>query len=340
MKAINHKRIGGSSVLKISELSDPVPGQGEVLVNLAYAGINFAEILSRKGLYGWAPKRPYILGMEGSGVIEQVGEGVDLSRVGEKVAVGTQYGCYAEKIVVSAVQALPVLTHLSMQENAAFLVNYMTAWVALVESVKLQKNETVLITAAAGGVGTAAIQIASKLGCPTYGLVGSEEKMHLIKKLGATDAFNYRQDTWVKEIQDKLKGVDVVLEMVGGEVNRQCYKFLNYFGRVIVVGYAGLDPKLWNPVSWWRSWRDIPRVDLMELAMISAGTMATHLGYLLNDPEKMSEIFERMKDFLITQNIKPIISKVFPLEEAGKAQAFIESRQSTGKVLLKINEEL
>ena len=337
MKAINHKRIGGPSVLKISELPDPVPREGEVLISLAYAGINFAEILSRRGLYGWAPKRPYILGMEGAGVIEQVGEGVDPSRVGEKVVVGTQYGCYAEKIAVPAVQTLPSLPHLSMQENAALLVNYMTAWVALVECVKLRKNETVLITAAAGGVGTAAVQIASKLGCPTYGLVGSEEKMHLIKKLGATDAFNYRRETWVKEIQDKLEGVDVVLEMVGGKVNRQSYKLLNYFGRLIVVGYASLDPKLWNPVSWWRTWRDIPRVDLMELAMKSAGTMATHLGYLLKDPEKMSQIYERMKEFLIDQNIKPIISRVFPLEDAGKAQEFIESRQSTGKVLLKIN---
>ena len=103
LRAINHKRIGGPSVLKISELPDPVPREGEVLISLAYAGINFAEILSRKGLYGWAPKRPYILGMEGTGVIEQVGEGVDPSRVGEKVVVGTQYGCYAEKIAVPAV---------------------------------------------------------------------------------------------------------------------------------------------------------------------------------------------------------------------------------------------
>ncbi len=221
MRAINHKRIGGPSVLKITEVPDPDAGKGEVLVKLSYAGINFAEILSRKGLYGWAPKRPYILGMEGSGIIEKVGEGVDPSRIGEKVVVGVQHGCYAEKIALPAAQALPVLPYLSMEENAALLVNYMTAWVALIESVKLQKNESVLVTAAAGGVGTAAVQIASKYGCPTYGMVGSIEKIDLVKKLGATEVFNYRQKNWIEEFEEKIGKVDVVLEMVGGEVNRQ-----------------------------------------------------------------------------------------------------------------------
>ncbi len=106
------------------------------------------------------------------------------------------------------------------------------------------------------------------------------------------------------------------------------------------MGYASLNPTLWNPVSWWRTWRDIPRVDLMEIATISAGAMATHLGYLLKDPEKMTQVYNRMKDFLVEQNIKPVVSRVFPLEEAGIAQAFIESRQSTGKVLLKINDQI
>jgi NADPH2:quinone reductase len=115
---------------------------------------------------------------------------------------------------------------------------------------------------------------------------------------------------------------------------------LNYFGRVIVVGYASLNPKIWNPISWWRTWRDIPRVDLMEIAVKSAGAMATHLGYLLKDPVKMLEIYEKMKNFLVEEHIKPVICKVFPLEEAGQAQAYIENRQSTGKVILKINEHL
>jgi len=214
----------------------------------------------------------------------------------------------------------------------------MTAWVALIESVRLLKNESVLITAAAGGVGTAAVQIASKLGFPTYGMVGSVEKMELVKNLGATEVLNYGQKNWITEFENKIGNVDVVLEMVGGEVNRQSYKFLNFFGRLIVVGYASLNPKLWNPVSWWRTWRDIPRVDLMEIAMKSAGTMATHLGYLLKDPQKLSQVYDRMKKFLLVHNIKPVISRVFPLEDAGKAHAFIQSRQSTGKVLLKIND--
>jgi NADPH2:quinone reductase len=337
MKAIVHKRIGGPSVLKISEVPDPIPGKGQIRVKLHYAGINYAEILSRKGLYGWAPKKPYILGMEGSGEIEEVGEGVDVTRIGEKVIVGAQYGCYAEKIVVAVEQALPVLPYLSIEENAALLVNYLTAWVALVESLRVKNQEKVLVTAAAGGVGSAAVQIASRLGCITYGLVGNEAKKDLVLELGAKNVFNYSNKDWMDELMQIAGGIDAIIEMVGGEVNRKGYQTLNYFGRLIVVGYASLNPKLWNPISWWQTWRDIPRVDLMALAVKSAGAMATHLGYLLKDRDKMKEIYNRMETFLMANQIKPIISKIFPLEQAGYAQEFIESRQSTGKVLLRID---
>lgn len=177
MKAILLKKSGKPEVLRPEEAADPVPAKGEVLVRMHYTGINYAEILSRKGLYGWAVKRPYILGMEGSGIVESVGEGVEASRVGQRVMVGTQFGCYAEKIAVPQERAITALDQYSMEENAAFLVNFMTAWVSLFSLAKLQKNEKVLITAAAGGVGTAAVQLAAESGCKVYGLAGSAEKL-------------------------------------------------------------------------------------------------------------------------------------------------------------------
>jgi synaptic vesicle membrane protein VAT-1 len=336
MKAYILKSIGKPSVLKLSDVPEPIPGKGEVLVQLKYIGINYAEIISRKGLYGWAPKRPYILGMEGSGIIESVGEDVDQNLIGQEVMVGTQYGCYAEKIVVPQERAIPCIPTYSLKESAAFLVNYMTAWMALVELAKIQKNEKVLITAAAGGVGTAAIQIASKLECRVFGLAGNEDKISYIKTLGAEQGFNYREKDCFNKLQSETAGLDVVIEMVGGKVYKESFKLLNPLGRLIVIGFASLDIKWWNPISWWRTFRDIPRMKIMKLAEKSAGVMASHLGYLLDNPELMLTIYNRMKDFVLDNNIKPVIGKVFAFDQVAESHKFIESRKSTGKVLMKL----
>lgn len=335
MKAIVLKRTGGVRVLEMREVPEPEPGSGDVRVSLRYTGINYAEILSRKGLYAWAPKRPYILGMEGAGVVEAVGAGVDPSRVGREVIVGTQYGCYAEKVVVPENRALPTLASFTLEENAAFAVNYMTAWVALVELARLAEGEKVLITAAAGGVGTAAVQLAARLGCETYGLAGSPEKLELVRSIGAREAFDYRIPDWPNRLRELSGGVDLVLETVGGDVYRECLKLLNPFGRIVVAGFASLDFKMWNPLSWWRTWRDLPRARLMGMAERSIGVMSTHLGYLLDDPARLRRVFERLSAFVSEHGIKPVIGRVFPFGEVADAHAFVESRKSVGKVLLK-----
>jgi NADPH2:quinone reductase len=326
---------GRPSVLAVSDLPEPVPGAGEVRVRLAYSGINYAEILSRRGLYSWAPKRPYILGMEGAGVVDQVGNGVDPARVGREVMVGTQYGCYAEKVVVPGERAIPAIESFTMEENAAFPVNYMTAWVALAELARLAEGEKVLVTAAAGGVGTAAVQLASRFGCEVYGLVGSREKQDLVRSLGAREALSYRDSDCFERLGALSGGVDVVLETVGGRVYRESQSLLNPFGRIVVAGFAGLDLKRWSPLSWWRTWRDLPRARVGEMAEASTGVLATHLGYLLNEPARLQAIFERLRAFVSAEGIKPVIGKVIPFEDVAEAHAFVESRMSVGKVLLK-----
>ena len=336
MKAYLLKTSGKPNSLKISEIPNPVPVKGEVLVKLKYAGINYAEIMSRKGLYGWAPKRPYILGMEGSGIIEAVGEDVDKSRIGQEVMVGTQYGCYAEKIAVPSQQAIPCVPGYSLQESAAFLVNYLTAWVALFELAKIKQGEKVLITAAAGGVGTAAIKLVVKSGVKVYGLAGSKEKISYIKALGAINGYNYREEDCFKKLKKETGGVDVVLEVVGGNVFKESFKSLNPLGRMVVIGFASFDIKWWNPASWWRTLRDIPRVKIMPLAEKSGGVMASHLGYLLNNQKLMLQVYDRLQDYVTAHQIKPEISKVFEFDQAAAAHEFIESRKSTGKVLLRI----
>ncbi|UCC73588.1 MAG: zinc-binding dehydrogenase [Gemmatimonadota bacterium] len=335
MKAIVLRRTGRPNVLKPTDVPEPRPGTGEVRVQLHYSGVNYAEILSRKGLYAWAPERPYVLGMEGSGVIDSVGAGVDRSRVGQEVMVGTQSGCYAEKVVIPEERAIPAVPSFAMEENAAFPVNYMTAWVALVELARLQEGERVLITAAAGGVGTAAVQLAAKLGCEVYGLAGSDEKLALVRSLGSRDALNYRASDCFARLSSSAGGFDVVLETVGGRVYREATKLLNPFGRLVVAGFAGLDLKKWNPLSWWWTWRDMPRAKLLEMAESSTGVMATHLGYLLDDPARLRAVFERLRAFVTEQGVRPVIGRVYDFERAGEAHAYVESRRSVGKVLLR-----
>ena len=168
MKAIVLRKHGNVENLQIREIAEPQPGSGEVRVKFQAIGLNYAEIQSRKGLYGWAPKLPYVLGMEGVGEIDAIGEDVENHSVGDHVITASQFGAYTEKIVVPQTQALPAIADYSVPENAAFAVQYMTAWVGLFEVCRLKPTDTVLIQAAAGGVGTAAVQVAKAFGCRVF----------------------------------------------------------------------------------------------------------------------------------------------------------------------------
>ena len=337
MKAYVLNKTGKSKVLTLSDVPDPVPKKNEVLVHIRYIGINYAEILSRKGLYSWAPERPYILGMEAAGIIEKLGDGVDSLQIGQKVLVTTQYGCYAEKIAVAQEFVTPVIDYLSMEENAAFIVNYLTAWVALFSLAKVQPAEKVLVTSAAGGVGTAAVQLAVKHGCRVYGLAGSREKVEFIQSLGVTGAFNYRDTDCFKQLKQECTGIDVVLELVGGTVFKESFRLLNPFGRLAIVGFSGIHLKKWNPFSWMKVYRDLPRIPVLKMLKKSVSVMATHLGYLTKNPQQLRSILDELKKFSMENRIKPVIAKEFSFEQAAQAHDYIESRKNIGKVLLKVN---
>jgi NADPH:quinone reductase-like Zn-dependent oxidoreductase len=337
MKAYLLKKTGNTRVLQITDLTDPLPQKDEVLVRIRYAGINYAEIVSRKGLYSWAPKRPYILGMEAVGVIEKLGKEVTAWQLGQKVNVTTQYGCYAEKIAVHQRFVSPVLGYLTLEENAAFVVNYLTAWVSLFPLAKLLAGEKLLVTSAAGGVGTAAIQLAVKYGCAVYALAGSPEKVEFIKSLGVAAAFNYMDTHCFTELKQECAGMDVILELVGGSIFQESFRLLNPFGRMVVAGFSGLNVKRWNPFSWIKAYRDLPRVHILRLLKKSAAIMATHLGYLSEHPARLNALMKDLVKFTTKHNIKPVIARIFPFEQLAKAHNYIESRKNIGKVLLKVD---
>jgi NADPH2:quinone reductase len=326
--------------LKITDTPLPQPEANQVRVKIQAIGINYAEILSRKGLYGWAPKRPYILGMEAFGQIDTVGKGVEQRRVGEKVIVGAQYGCYAEYIAVPELQALPAIDVYSPEENAAFAVNYMTAWVSLVKMARLQPTDRVLIQAAAGGVGTAAVQLAKHFGCTVYGTAGNDDKVERLYTLNIDRAINYRRRDFEQDIRTLTngEGVDVVLEMVGGEVYRKSINLLAPFGRIVVAGFAGLDLQKWNPVSWWKTWRAIPRASVSQMAVNSYGVLASHLGYQLKDAARLLNTWQELTTFVQTHQIRPVVGAIFPFDDIAKAHQLMESRQSYGKIVVKVTE--
>jgi NADPH2:quinone reductase len=338
MRAIVLQRHGGPGVLRVRDVLDPVPGAGQVRVRVEAIGVNYAEVLSRKGLYGWAPALPYTPGMEATGTIDALGAGVEGRAIGERVIVGAQYGAYAEKVVVPEQQALPAVAGFSMEENAAFAVNYLTAWVALMEMARLRPTDRVLVTAAAGGVGTAAVQIATRFGCATVGLAGSDAKLDTIRALGAASAVNYRRPGFEARLREAAGpgGFDVVLEVVGGEVFRAVWPVLAPFGRVVVAGFASLALQRWNPLSWLRTWRDLPKADIRSLAPASAGLMATHIGYLLDDPPRLARVWGELMAFVAAHDIRPVVGATFSFDQMAEAHRLMESRRSVGKIVVRM----
>jgi NADPH2:quinone reductase len=337
MRAWLLRRSGGPDVLELVELPDPTPGRGQVSVRVEAIGINYAETLSRRGLYGWAPKRPYVPGMEAVGVVDALGPGVADRSVGQRVVCGMQHGAYAERVVVDTGTALPALPHFSLEENAAFAVSFVTAWVALVEMARLRGTDRVAVTAAAGGVGTAAVQIAVAHGCPVVGLAGSEAKLERVRALGASGTVSYlRADFPARLAEAAPGGFDVVLESVGGDVYRACLRRLAPFGRLVVIGYAGLDYTPWNPLSWWRAWRGAPRMNVMKAATTSTGVLATHIGYLLPDVVRLHGIWKDVTSFATRHGLRPVVGRTFAFEDLPEAHRFLESRESVGKLVVRV----
>lgn len=336
MQAYLFSKPGGVHQLNLVELPKPIIGSDEVLIGVKAIGINYAEVLSRKGQYSWAPPRPYVPGMEAAGEVLEIGGQVKHVQVGERVIMGAQYGSYASYMKSKAHLVYPVPDGWSWHEAAAFLVNFITAWVALFKLGKIQKREKVLIQAAAGGVGTAAVQLAAKAGASVMGTASNPDKLKLIKKLGAERAINYVQEDFEEIVRAAWGHVDVCLEVVGGEVFRKSKALLGPFGRLIVTGYASIPLQKWKPWTWWPAWRDAPKVNVMDMAKGSYAIAATHIGYLTDNPEVAKSMWKEVIDFVAEHQIKPVVSKVFPFDQLPEAHAYMESRQSMGKIVVSL----
>lgn len=336
MKAIVVTRYGAPDVLKLQERPDPAPATGEVVVRVHAAGINFADILMRLGYYSGVPKAPFIPGLEAAGVIEAVGEDVTQPRAGERVVVLRPGGCYAERVVVPAAQAIPIPAAMSFEEAAALPVNYLTVYQALHHMTTLRAGERLLIHAVAGGVGLAAIQLAKLIGAEIFG-TASASKHEFLRQQGVAHCIDYRTQDFEQEIRRLTggEGVDVVLDAVGGASYRKSYRLLRQGGRLICFGMSSAVPgkgrSLKALVEWWNS----PSFNPLDMISKNRIVMGLHLGPMGRaHPELVlawtQELFRLYND----GKIKPHVGATFALGDAAAAHHYIHERRNLGKVLL------
>ncbi len=330
MRAVVITKHGGPDVLQVQERPDPVLGRGQVRIEVAAAGINFADVMARMGLYPDAPKTPCVVGYEVAGTILEVGEGVESLSVGQRVFAGTQFGGYASQVVAAASDTLALPDELSFEQGAAIPVNYGTAWAGLIGYGNLQPGERVLIHSAGGGVGIAATQIAKRVGVEVYG-TASPGKHARCLELGVDHAIDYTKPGW----ESGLPKFDVIMDAVGGASFRRSYNLLRPGGRLVAFGASSLvSGERKNVVTALRAVARMPRFNLIKQMSESKAVIGLNMLSLWKDRGTLEPWIESMRELLDDGTVKPVVAEAFPFERAGAAQNMITERRNVGKVVL------
>lgn len=327
---------GGVEVLKVQEAPDPRPGKGEVVVQVKAAGLNFADILARQGLYPDGPKKPCVMGYEVAGVVEAIGEGVEPDLLGKAVVAMTRFGGQAEKVAVAANQLFAKPESLSFEEAAAIPVNYLTAYALLYVMGSLHAGEAVLIHNAGGGVGLAAIDIARKIGVTTYG-TASPGKHEFLRARGLDHPIDYRNQDWLpalKQLTDG-RGVDLIIDPIGGSHWKKSYAALQHTGRLGMFGVSAASANgLKGKLKLIKAAAQMPRFHPLGLLNKNRGVFGLNLGHLWHEPEKVATWMKAIMDGVSEGWVRPHVDKAFPFAQAGDAHSYMEARKNIGKIVL------
>jgi len=317
MKAIRIHEFGGADNLRVDEIEKPTPNAGEVIIKTAAAGVNYADTMLRQGKYLFRPELPFTIGFESAGTIEEVGADVKDWKVGQRVLAMNRGGGYAEYVSADAKTLVPIPENLSFGEATALLVQGLTAFALLVD---LKAGQTILIHAAAGGVGSLLVQLAKLKGAKVLGTASSAEKLEKSANLGADAGINYTEADWTQQVLQATegKGADLIIEMVGGEIGKRNFECLAIGGTMIVYGAASGE-------------------DFEISALSLLGKMQTVKGYNLNleSRENMAKYTGELMT-LIGGNKLQVMVQEFPLEKAADAHKAVEGRKTTGKVVLTV----
>jgi NADPH:quinone reductase-like Zn-dependent oxidoreductase len=330
MRAVVITKHGGPGVLQVQEQADPALGPGELRIDVAAAGINFADIMARMGLYPDAPKTPCVVGYEVAGTILELGDGVEGFSHGQRVFAGTQFGGYASQVVVPAADVVALPDELSFEQGAAIPVNYGTAWAGLVGYGSLQRGERVLVHSAGGGVGIAATQIAKRVGAEVYG-TASPGKHARCEELGVDHPIDYTQSGWERD----LPKFDVILDAIGGKSFRTGYDLLRPGGRLVAFGASALvSGQRRNVVTALRTVIRMPRFNLIKQMSESKAVIGLNMLSLWKDRGTLQPWVGPLSELLDDGTVKPVVAGAFAFEDAGAAQTMITERRNVGKVVL------
>ena len=337
MQQIVTARRGGPEVLAVREAPPPSPRPGEVRVRTALAGVNFADIMVRLGLYPDGPPLPAVLGYELSGTIDAVGEGVPADRIGERVVALSRFGGYSEQVCAPAAQAYPLPPSVGFEAAAALPVNYLTAFLMLRVLAPVQPGDLVLIHSAAGGVGQAAGQLVRLAGGQVLASA-SPRKHDLLREQGCLLVFDSRARGFSREVLAATdgRGCDIALEPRHGRWIMESYRALAKGGRLVLHGFAGAAESSGPTLAALKTLAQVPWLSLNPLRLMNdnKAIAGVNLGRMWDQGERLQTWTRQLLAWLQDGRITPRLDRIYPAEEAGAAQLRLQQRQNVGKVLL------
>lgn len=343
MKAVQIKKFGGPEVLRVVELPSPTLGSDQIRIRVRAAGVNFADLMMRMGLYPEAPKPPFVPGYEVAGEVTETGPEAKTFKVGDRVLAATHFAGYATEAVVPEASALPTPATLTDTQAASIPVNFMTAWVALHEMARVRIGDRVLVHSAAGGTGLAAVQIAAQAGATVVGLIGgatlSASKIDAAKEAGAKEVWTVSE--WRDRVASRLPFEDrfqIVLDSAGGDQLKKSLSSLAPSGRVVSFGLAsGVGPRKRSLLKIASLLAQSPVLTPLQLMNKNRGIFGLNMLKLMERPERLRPLFQRVLDGFSDGRFKVKVGRTFPLEEAAAAHAHMQARQNIGKIVLTVD---
>ena len=322
MKALLCKQHGLPDTLVYGDTPEPVPGAGEVLVDVKAAGVNFPDVLIIQNKYQYKPALPFAPGAELAGVVSALGPDVTTVKVGDRVIGSVGEGAFAEKALVSVARTIPLPPGVDFDIGAAFTLTYGTSWHALKDRAQLQAGEILLVLGAAGGVGLAAIEIGKALGARVIAAASTAEKLAVCREHGADDFINYASE----DLRERLKaltggkGPNVIYDPVGGQYAEPAFRSIAWRGRYLVVGFAN---------------GEIPKLPL-NLALLKGASIVGVFwgGYITAEPQHFAADLRDLFGLVKQGKLRPHISARYPLARGAEALNHLMNRQATGKVVI------
>lgn len=325
MRAVLCKEYGPPESLVVEDVASPSVGAHQVRIGVRACGVNFPDLLIIKGEYQFKPPMPFSPGGEVAGEVLEVGSEVKSLKAGDRVMSMTGWGGFAEEVVAEAAQCMPIPSSMDDVTAAAFSMTYGTSYHALVQRAALQESETLLVHGAAGGVGTAAVEIGKALGAKVIATGGNDEKLaKLQERFGLEGVVNYQTET----LKDRVKamtggeGADVIYDPVGGEIAEQSLRCIRWKGRMLIIGFAS---------------GDIPKLKANLLLLKGCSAVGVFWGaFAAREPDVNADNFRKLFKLHEEGRLKPMISHTFPLDRAAEALNALANREVVGKAVLTV----